>query len=198
MNKISTIFLLITIAILGQSCEKAPVIEEPGPDFFMQYTMLQDKEVKANQTQGIDIDADGNNDLVFEVVENSDESGRSIRFNVSAFNEYSLLINDIKEKGCGITPALKQGDAIDIYGGNDYQWKKPKTALLSETINTFKQTICKGNWKNAKYKYLPIQRLHEGYKNGWVEISIDETNGKIILHRAAVSKFANRHIQVKG
>ena len=45
------------------------------------------------------------------------------------------------------------------------------------------------NWKAATRKYLPVQVIKNNQRfNGWVELTVDIVNEKVVLHRAAISK----------
>jgi len=48
----------------------------------------------------------------------------------------------------------------------------------------------------VKQAYLPLQIIIEGKRhNGWIELTADQQNERLILHRAAISKSPEKIIK---
>jgi len=69
--------------------------------------------------------------------------------------------------------------------------------MLVQKITSFTAPpVWEGHWRNAVHKYLPYQVLENNSRyNGWVEISIDVPGEKVVLHKVAISKEANKIIK---
>lgn len=53
-----------------------------------------------------------------------------------------------------------------------------------------------GLWKNATHRFLPVQIKRNGqFYNGWIEISFDILNEKLVLHRTAISTEPGREVR---
>jgi hypothetical protein len=168
--------------------------------YFMQYTPLANKEVVANQQQQIDIDGDQRVDFSIEAKVTTDALVETISFEISSSQKNYSFIEHNNENGLVTIPALNLGDTILTVCKGNKQWKASKNMLLVKKIYSFSddETIWEGNWKAAQNKYLPIQvSRNGGYYNGWIELSVDALNDKIILHRAALINFSDRDIIVK-
>ena len=51
-------------------------------------------------------------------------------------------------------------------------------------------------WKDVSHKFLAIQVKRDGkLYHGWIELSMDTVNSKLILHRAAIAKEAGRQVR---
>ncbi|MBO9564747.1 MAG: hypothetical protein J7621_18355, partial [Niastella sp.] len=52
-----------------------------------------------------------------------------------------------------------------------------------------------GAWKQVHHQYLAIQIVKDNKRyNGWVEVSFDTAGEKLVLHKAAISKEAEKAV----
>lgn len=158
----------------------------------MTYKNLSDKEVKYGQNQYIDIDNDGSIDFKFAVLLVGDPilQRDRVQFYANSGIKRNLLNNQVDE-----SPMLNKGDSIGkTYNG--YTWWEISAIVLAEKIVTDNGSHWEGLWKNADHKFLPIQvEKNNKLYHGWVELSFNTTDEKLILHKAAISTEADKSIQ---
>ncbi|RYF84102.1 MAG: hypothetical protein EON98_09690 [Chitinophagaceae bacterium] len=173
---------LAAVACMKKAAEELPQVQ-------MRYTNLQNQEVKANEYYHLDIDGNGTVDYTFHTYLVGDPILRHDRkqFLVSSKIETNLLTNENDE-----SPLLYNGDVIRAKW-DSYNWFEVSSIVLAEQIipETGKNTW-RGLWKSAKHNFLPVQVLRGGAPyHGWIEISFDTVNQKLVLHKAAISMEAN-------
>ena len=67
---------------------------------------------------------------------------------------------------------------------------------MQKIISLTLPPVWDGHWKNAAHKFLPYQVVVNGKRqNGWVELTADIANEKIILHNAAITKEPEKIIK---
>jgi hypothetical protein len=184
--------LAAAIVIQGNiGCSKSVVDELPHPE--MQYTDLRDLEVKFNQHKLLDLDANGTGDFLFNTMHIGDPVLKRDRllFSAYSFVETRLLVDDQNN-----TPQFSTGSRIGP-GYSSHNWYEISQAEMVQKIIPEKgQQSWDGNWKNAEHNYLGVQIHRDGrLYTGWIEISFDTANEKLVLHRAAVSKVAGQSIK---
>lgn len=55
--------------------------------------------------------------------------------------------------------------------------------------------LWRGNWVDKGKRYMPFQIYKNNQRyNGWIELTADKEAEKIILHRMAISKEAEKNI----
>ncbi len=186
----------IALISLFTSCKK----EESGtgpivPPVETIQIDLGQKEVKYGASPVLlDFDNDGTRDFIFNVVLVGDPLlGVDKRKFMAGSGINSLFaMNDNQE-----VPCMSKGDSIPLQNFNEYEWHLVLSARLVERWeNTAGDITWHGNWKGAVKKYLPFQlNINNKKHNGWVELSIDIANQKVILHKAAYTKEPNTAIK---
>lgn len=180
---------LITLAAVA--CIKQASEDVPHPN--MQYTYLQNLELKENEYYHLDIDANGTPDFTFYTQLVGDPVLKQDRrqFLAGSKVETSLLNNENDE-----SPRLNKGDKITVNHKN-YNWYELSSLVLAEKVTPEEGSIFwQGQWKDARHNYLPVQ-LAKGGKVflGWVEISFNQQEQKLVLHKAAISTESGKEIR---
>jgi len=182
---------LLPLLLLLASCKKEKHNEEHSHEPAMHYKTI---ELKAGemQSQRIDVDDDGVDDLLFAMIHVGDPVLQRDRkqFFAGSRRERSLL-NDNDDQ----SPVLNRLDTIGLkYPG--YTWFDVSAIVLSEKIITASGNSWEGRWTNASHKYLPFQIQRGGsLYHGWIELSFSTTEEKIIIHRSGVSKEAGKTVK---
>ena len=188
--KVLIVPLWLTVAI-AIACIKRAAEEVPHPP--MHYTYLNDLEVKANEYSHVDIDGNGSPDFTFHTMLVGDPILKRDKhqFLVGSKIETSLL-NDNNDQ----SPKLNNGDQIDLRQER-YNWFEISSLLLTEKVVSEEGSIkWQGLWKEANHNYLPVQIIKNGQRFlGWIEISFDLKNQKLILHKSAVCLESNKEIR---
>lgn len=158
----------------------------------MSYKNLGDKEVKYGQNQYVDIDNDGTIDFKFSVLLVGDPvlQRDRVQFYANSGIKRNLLNSQVDE-----SPMLNKGDSIGkVHSG--YSWWEISSIVLAEKIVEYSASHWEGLWKNADHNYLPIQiEKNNKLYHGWVELSFNTAEEKLILHKAAVSTEEQRSVQ---
>lgn len=192
--------ILLAVAVLSVvSCSKKsdnlpapPPSSEPTLD--MEYTDLQNITVSKDQHRVLDLDKDGNNDFLFAAMLIGDplEMQDKLRFSVYSNPNTSLLIQDPNR-----TPVLEKGAPIYRIGRSPFEWFIIAQAELTEKVTGMQPpSFWRGDWKDASHRFIAVQvnRAEKSY-NGWIEISVDQKENRVILHKMAVSKIAEVEIR---
>ena len=161
--------------------------ENPLPESRMDYTDLQNREVKFNKNQRIDLDKNGTNDFTFGTIHVGDPllGIDRIQFFAGSGN-YSFLIIDNAEESA----ILNKGDRVSFTPPAGHQWFNIAFTVLTEKIIPENDpAYWQGPWTNITHRYLAVQIERDGKRyNGWIELSVDKNQEKLILHRGAISK----------
>lgn len=196
-NQIVGSVLLLAIFFSLNACRKNDRYAYPtNPNFVeMDYLNLFDKIIKRHEPAAVlDLNKDGQYDLIFSVqlVGDALNQADKTQFNVSSSFYTNLPIN-INEH---IMPMDKQ-QTIPLGNFNAHEWYNVGHSILVEKNEFVSGTIIwRGVWQEANKKYLPFQVTQNGLRyNGWVELSVDITHQQLVLHRAAISKQAEKEIQ---
>lgn len=178
------------------SCKKEKV-QHPtpvtGPE--MEYIDLNNKAIKANTPVfSMDINQDGRADLAFSTLLIGDYLNQvdKLQFLIASNIGVNLPVNASEE-----IPVLKKGESIMPQNFNGYHWFELASIVLIQKVISFTQPpVWEGHWKNAVRNYLPFQIMeNEKRYNGWIELSVDIPGEKIMLHKIAISKEANRIVK---
>jgi hypothetical protein len=190
--------ILLIVSILFSSCRKdeikpAPTPADPAAE--MVYKDLGEKEIRfAQPPTVIDIDQDNHYDLIFSVWLVGDPILQQDKrqFRVSSGINTNLAVNAIEE-----VPSMVKDETIPLADFNGYNWFKVSSVILVQRIEDIDGDISwNGNWQGATKKYLPFQLLKNNQRyNGWIELSADVANEKLILHRLAICKKAEKEIK---
>jgi hypothetical protein len=188
-----SILVIIAASISIIACSKKPPITPPAPPYpAMIYKDLANKEVKYGQFRYVDIDNDGSNDFRFNVLLVGDPvlQRDRVQFYVNSGIKRNLLNNQVDE-----SPMLNKGDSIGRLH-NGYTWWEISAIVLTEKIIDNNGSHWEGLWKNADHKYLPIQiEKNNRLYHGWIELSVNTTEEKLILHKAAISSEEEKSVQ---
>lgn len=187
------IFIVATTTILFFACSKKPPLNPPAPSHpVMSYKDLAGKEVKYGKLQYVDVDGDGSNDFRFNVLLVGDPTLQRdrVQFYANSGIKRNLLNSQVDE-----SPMLNKGDSIGKVH-NGYTWWEISAIVLTEKIVTDNGSHWEGLWKNADHKYLPIQiEKNNKLYHGWIELSFNTAEEKLILHKAAISTEEDKSIQ---
>jgi len=168
---------------------KTPVDKHPE----MQYTDLQNTEMKVNQPRYIDLDRNGTNDIGFDTwyigdpIEKEDE----VLYFAYSYIHSNLLVGDNNN-----SPILNQGDTIPIGHSTPYNWYQvAQVEMARKNIGYQGPPYWELDWKQVSHKFLAVQVVRDNKRyNGWVEVSFNTAGEKLILHRAALSKEADKAV----
>ena len=154
----------------------------------MEYFNLNNREIKGDAPGFfLDVNHDSRTDLAFttQLIGDPINQVDKLQFMISSNIQVNLPVNGSEE-----IPVMKSGDSIVLENFNGYQWfELSSIMLIQKIISLTAPPVWEGHWRNASHKYLPYQVIVNGKRqNGWVELSVDVPNEKIILHNAAISK----------
>jgi hypothetical protein len=185
----------LTALLLTTGCKKTTCVTLPEPvDHKMEYLDLNDKAVSFNQSFSIDLDKDGSKDFSFSTLLVGDPILRRDyrQYYISSKFETYLQVNDNEE-----TPVLQKGDTIAPTAIEGFHWYNASHVVLAQKVIEEDKTFWSGNWKNISHAYQPVSILkgNQTYY-GWIELSFDTQNERIILHKAAMAKDAG--VEVKA
>lgn len=186
--------LCISLIAFNVSCKKTvtPVPNNPTEEVEMEYLLLNDQEVKPFQDGVmIDLNRDQKPDLLFYVMLVGDHIQKQDRFhyNVLSSIRTSILVNSQEQ-----TPSFLKGTTIPISNFDGHAWyPASEITLIEKRVHENSSITWHGNWLTAERAYLPVTlSINNQVHGGWVELSSDPVNGKIILHRAAITKRPNK------
>jgi len=167
-----------------------PIDEQPE----MEYFDLSNKEIKAfTPGYSVDVNHDGRKDLKFGTLLVGDpiEQVDKVQFFISTDIGVCLPVNNNES-----IPVLNIGDSILLDDFNGYYWfELSSIVLVQKVISSNKPDSWEGPWIDANHKFIPFQvKTADKRYNGWVEISVDISNEKMTLHKAAISKTADKTI----
>lgn len=188
---------LVLLAVLGviTACKKAKPINPgppPGSHPAMSYVDLEGDAVSFNNYKILDLDKNGQYDIVFSTMLVGDPiyqvDKRQWLVN-SSFNTSLPVKNET-------IPVMNYGDSIPVKKFSGYEWYNASGIVLAQQIISFTQNpYWVGEWKAASHQYLPIQlKINNNLFNGWIEISFSSADEKVLLHKAAVCLEANMGI----
>jgi hypothetical protein len=187
--------LFILLALFIVSCTEKEVSMPPPPtDPEMDYTDLQNKEVRAGKSQLLDLDENNSIDFAFYTMHIGDPVGQQdkIRFLAGSNVQCNLLVG-----GDNNSPVLAKGNTISLNNMPPYEWFEVSEVFLAEKIIGMNAPpFWQGPWKDVSHKYLAIQIVKNNQRyNGWIELSFDTVAEKLYLHKAAISKEAEKEVK---
>lgn len=137
-----------------------------------------------------DADHDQKPDLLFNtrLVGDPIRSVDKVQFFVSSYPSSSLPVNTAED-----VPRLETGDSIPVTNFQGYTWYRASSVVLAEKIIGNGTSHWEGTWKNATLAFLPFQcnRVDANY-TGWVGLSVDSANDRLIILRAALCRQPGR------
>jgi hypothetical protein len=187
------VLLIFCIAITACRKEKNNTVPPPaGP--VMNYTNLQNFEVKQGQHRLINLNGDNKSDFLFNTVLIGDPILRRDRLQFQAVSGISAYV---LADPFNNTVVLSIGDAISATAPAGYEWFEAQDILLAEKITPETgATFWQGAWKDISNKYLPLQlRSNNVVYNGWIELSMDKAAERLILHKVAISTEAGKDVK---
>ena len=191
------IITAIASAFLLIACTKNPpptITPQPipvNPD--MEYIDLKNASISKGVLKQVDIDKDGVYDLLFSTLWVGDPLYKQDKvqfFIMGPQNTYFLMGPD------ETTPIYNKPDLIPINNIAPYNWWEISWVKLAEKITPETgPDFWNGEWKNADHKYFGFQvkRANKRY-NGWIELSFSTQEEKLIIHRLAISKIAEKDV----
>jgi hypothetical protein len=179
------IFSVVTLMIVLFACNKPgkPIPEPPT----MHYTDFGNREIKFEQGYHFDLDGDGSFDFGFATMRLGDpilKRDRLQYYATSGYYSYMPIDNNEESK------ILNKGDRIGSVAPIGHTWYNAAFTVLAEKIIPVNgENYWAGPWTNIAHHYLAVQVERNGkFYFGWIELSFDKVSGKIILHKAAISK----------
>ena len=192
MKTLKVIIVPLWIAAFAAvACIKKSMDNETHPP--MQYTYLNDLEIRAMEYSHLDIDGNGTVDFTFHTQLIGDPVLKQDRrqFMVGSKIETNLLNNKSDE-----SPKLTKGDRIGAKQ-EGYNWYEISSVVLTEKVIPSEGNIVwRGLWKSASHNYLPVQLVKGGkVYHGWIELSFSTDSERLILHKAAICTESNSEIK---
>jgi hypothetical protein len=190
-----TLGLIFTLTACNKKDKLPDPVVSPGPEPELSVIDLKDHQVKPGSPAiAIDLNKDGRKDIIFGVMLVGDPVFKldKVQYMVSS-DIYTRLAVNINEE----TPVMNKSNIIPLESFKGYNWYELSSiALMRKIIGVSVPVFWDGNWKTAEKKYLPVQVLvNEKRFNGWVELTADIVGERLILHRAAISKEAEKPIK---
>jgi hypothetical protein len=186
---------LLLLAACRKDDTSIPGKPSPGPVPLpeMLYTDLKNKEMKHQQPQFVDLDNDGSKDIGFgtwyigDPLEKEDE----VLFFAGSYVHSNLLLGENNN-----SPIFKQGDTIPVSNKGGYDWYQVgQVEMARKNIGEQGPPYWELDWRQVSHKYLAIQVMRDNKRyNGWIEVSFNTAGEKLILHKAAISKEAEKDI----
>lgn len=181
---------LLTILLFGAACKKNGVITPPisRPE-EIDYLDFFNREIRNNTVPFMaDLNQDGVYDVRFgtQLVGDPVKQTDRLQYRVSSNIFTKLPVNSNEE-----VPVFNAGSIIPLNDAEGFRWFQLSSVVLAQKVTAVNPPVYwEGNWKTAAKKYLPVQVLKNNLRfNGWIELTVDTTNEKLILHRAAISRL---------
>ena len=192
------LIVCLTVLYAFSACKKevaTPQVPVPIPN--MQYSDFNNTIVKFGQNFKMDLDNDGANDFYFssqlvgDPLEQKDKKQFFIGSSLYAF----CPVNNIN--GLDRFPMVIKGDNIGYDCYPRYEWSDALgVVLVQKTITFYRVPYWEGDWKNASHRYLPLFVIKDNAKFfGWLEISFDILNEGMLIHKAGISKEADKEVR---
>jgi hypothetical protein len=188
------ILFILTILFLF-SCKKddtkpnQPVPSHPS----MNVIEYNNKEAGFGDPLFVDLENDGVRDLGFSAILVGDPllQADKLQFFVTGNLDTWFPINNSEQ-----TPVLAAGADIGFHLFAAYTWCNAPATMLAQRVEPVSGAVYwEGDWRFVSHTYFPfyVQRNAQRYF-GWIELSFDMGSRKIIIHRIAVSREAEKNI----
>ena len=187
----AAIFILFIITACGK-----PVVPTPPQETHpqMSYIDLADTAIVFGRKASFDLDSNGEKDVYFstQLVGDPIYQHDKKQWLLSGSLNSVFPVNAIES-----IPVLQLNDSIHFNAFPAYSWYNISDLLLTQQIiNINIPPYWDGDWKEATHRFIPFQiKRNNDLYNGWVEVSFSITNEKLTLHKAAISKEANKAIR---
>jgi hypothetical protein len=194
MQLMQRLFMMLILFSIASCTEKEISMPPPPPEPEMKYTDLQNKEVRSGKSQLLDLDGNGSVDFAFFVIHIGDPLFQQdkVRFLAGSNVQCNLLVG-----GDNNSPVLTKGSIISLNNMPPFEWYEVSEVFLAEKIIGMNAPpFWQGPWKDVSHKYLAIQIVKNNQRyNGWIELSFDTVTEKLYLHKAAISKEAEKEVK---
>ena len=183
----------LALIIILSACSKPPV-KPPTDDYpKMTYLNFSDSAVLFDRSALFDLDGNGEKDIRFSTLLVGDPLSQQDKrqwLAVCSFNT-SLPVNTNEN-----IPVLNLDDLIPINNFSGYSWYNAPGIVLSQKVTGMSAApYWEGAWKDASHRFIPIQlKKNSLLYNGWVEVSFDKLQEKIILHKSAMSQEPDKSV----
>lgn len=196
------LFVFSSALLLLVSCTKRDALPDipvklPPPAIDlpdMIVTELNDLEVEYRKSQRLDLDHDGVIDLTFAVwyIGNPNEHEDELLYFAASGTQSSLMVSGENE-----SPRFSKDEIIPVEPLAGHDWYiVSQVELAMKNIGMSGQPYWEKAWKDAQHKFLAVQVQRNGRSYyGWVEVSMNAASSKLILHRAAISKVADKAVK---
>ena len=161
----------------------------------MLYTNLNNAEVKYSPSGvWVDLDNDNRPEVLFEVMLVGDFINKKDMYK---FNIVTSIRTNVPVNGNEQIPVFHKGATIRIENFEGTNWYgASEITLIEKVVFENSAVVWRGNWLTVQKSYLPVQLFRNGkWHNGWIELTADHQNEKLILHRAAMSKEPEKIIK---
>ena len=189
------LFAFLIVLTLVYSCKKNN--DEVVPEPTMEYLNLNNAEVKDGVFQRVDLGDFNTPDFTFTTRLINDPANNQTKFQfvvTTRVDSYIMLVT-----GTQTGKKFTKGDSIRTVAAPGSSWVAFAIMHMVEKVNPATgPSYWQGEWKDASHHYLPIKvTMKSGGKvyTGWIELSMDLTNEKMILHKAAISREPDKNVK---
>jgi hypothetical protein len=193
MNQwIAVVFSLFIITACSKPVAPVPPVEETHPQ--MSYIDLADTAIVFGRGASFDLDVNGEKDIYFitQLVGDPINQQDKRQWLASGSFNSNFAVNATES-----IPVMQSNDNIPLTSFSGYNWFNASEILLTQQIISMNiPPYWTGDWKEVTHRFMPIQiKKSNALYNGWVELSFNIVNEKLILHKAAICKEPNKAIK---
>ncbi|WP_129716233.1 hypothetical protein [Pedobacter sp. SYP-B3415] len=178
------------------ACKKTPAEQTPEAPRISAAKVIElaHKPLKYGKDFNLDLNADGRNDLLFKVNHVAYDLNTKVKF---SFLVYSTSTSRIAvNTGTEAVPVFTKGQQVSIDNFSGFEWYPAIINVLSEKNLDGGAGNWTGPFSSTDRRYLPIQLLQAGkYHTGWLELSTDQENAQVVLHRAGIAIEADMDVR---
>ncbi|HTQ28042.1 MAG TPA: hypothetical protein VMI35_07940 [Puia sp.] len=181
-------FLMTMICVYA--CDK-PVPSNLPP---MNYSDLTGQQISFGGRADVDLDGDSIIDVRFSTLLVGDPLAQIDKEKYFAESRGGCLLPlDTNDNA----PRMNLGDRILAADFSGHSWLSAASVELVQKVKSAPGSHhWEGKWAGSNHNYLPVQVRKNGQPyNGWIELSVDSMDEKIILYRAGISKIAGREVE---
>lgn len=190
--------MLVLVFMNVVACQKEDVSQQPVPPGdvhpLMSYINLSDTTIVFGKAASYDLDSNGSKDVYFATQLVGDplrqQDKKQWLAGGSLTTHFPINANES-------IPVMNAMDEIPVVSFLGYNWyNAPEIRVAQKIISMNMPPYWEGDWKEANHRYIPVQiKTDSALYNGWVEVSFSTDNETMILHKAALSKKANKAIK---
>ena len=187
-------YLMAGIAglMILSGCRKEKVENPVEGHPKMTYTTVN-IELKSWSSKSVDIDGDNRKDFAFEVLPIGDPVQQRDKYK---FYAYSTIHTSLLSDDLDFPPILEKGETVKPVHPGYAWWPITASELAQKVVPVNGPVFWEGVFKNASKKYLPMKMKKNDLEYfGWIEISIDQAESKLIVHRIALSTEAGKVVK---